>query len=169
MSKELLSLKVPLSLFQSIYFTTIHSTGMILKSLIQIGIIINFMLSDSLAFYLYYSVMFIMYRSVIGLPQRREPSGHNLLTCHLVLVLAAALGWGLLCWRLRCSNRAAQEVHLCQGTWHWGKKVLSFYLSILWYTLFIFLLQVPLQTVIGVTMSPKNGIYLKVANRSLNN
>ena len=40
----------------------------------------------------------------IGLPQRREPSGHNLLTCRLVLVLVAALGWGLLCWRLR---------------WHW--------------------------------------------------
>ena len=61
MSKELLSLKVLLSLFQSIYYTTTHSTGMILKSLIQIGIIINFMLSDSLAFYLYYSVTFIMY------------------------------------------------------------------------------------------------------------
>ena len=31
---------------------------------------------------------------------------------------------------------------------------------------FILSIQVPLQTVIGVTMSPKNGIYLKVVNRN---
>ena len=37
MSKELLSLKVLLLLFQSCCFTTIHSTGMILKNLTLIG------------------------------------------------------------------------------------------------------------------------------------
>ena len=82
-SKGSPSLKVQLSSFQLGYSTTIHSTGRILRILILTGTVLSLV-----------SVIIMMARvfNFIGLKLKREPSGHNLLTCHLVLVLAAALG-----------------------------------------------------------------------------
>jgi hypothetical protein len=85
MSKGSPSLKVLLSLFLSYHSTTIHSIGRILRNLILIGIMLTliFLVDESKNIVGYF----------IGLKLKKEPNGHNLqlLTCHLVLVLAAAL------------------------------------------------------------------------------
>ena len=42
--------------------------------------------------FFFFFVLLAIMMVQLGLPQRREPSGHNFVTYHLVLVLAAALG-----------------------------------------------------------------------------
>ena len=102
--------------------------------------------------------------ALAGSQQKRELIGHNCATCPLVLVLAAVLQWGWLCWRLRLPS-----LRCSRGT-HSSELLRLRYVEII-HTLFcqtftdnVNPIQVPLQ--LGFRMRPKNGICLKVVARS---
>ncbi len=98
----------------------------------------------------------------IGSPLRRRPSAHSCVTCHLDMALETVLVWGLLCLRLNWLWLKCWGSSLL-----WGPPTQRCVQLLCEMTMISSLhaLQVPLETVVGITMAPKNGVFVKVIPR----
>ncbi len=97
-----------------------------------------------------------------GSPLRRGPSVPHWVISHLVMAQGTVLAWGLQCWRLNwlsstCSGGSHSYRHRTQ------RWVVVEHMSMLGYRI---LLQVPLETSFGITVTPKHGVLLKIASRN---
>ena len=105
---------------------------------------------------------------ILGSLLKRRPSVILVLTCPLGMVQETALEWDLLCWRQRWpSLRLSASSGLC---WlqrqRWSSLYVTICICIQYYSClpclsFALQFQVPLEVTQGLTLKPKDGLFVK--------